>query len=133
MNRRRFVAGAAGAGLATAAAADAPPQKSLYDLRFFYMRTGNQVERTTAHLRDVWLPAARRAGVGPVGFFSPVIGERSPYILSLASYPGFAAIERAHGKFPADAEFQKGRDAYHTIGDPAYIRIENTLLRAFDA
>jgi hypothetical protein len=133
MNRRKFVSAAAAAGLTTAAAADNPTKPSLYELRFFYMRNGSQVDRTTAYLRDVWLPAAKRAGIGPVGFFSPVIGERSPFILALASYPGVAALESAHDRFAADREFQKGADAYNTIGDPAYIRIESTLLRAFPA
>jgi hypothetical protein len=130
MNRRRFVAATASAGLA--AAAENPVKPSLYDLRFFYMRSGNQVDRTSAYLRDVWLTAAKRAGIGPLAVFSAVIGERTPFMLSLASYPGFAAIETSHAKLAADAEFQKGWDAYNTIGDPAYIRMESTLLRAFD-
>ena len=96
------------------------------------MRNGSQVERTTAYLRDTFLPAAKRNGMGPVGFFSPVFGERAPYILSLASYPGFAAIETMHAKFADDKEFQKGWDAYNTIGDPAYVRMEVNLLYAFD-
>jgi hypothetical protein len=132
MNRRKFVAATTAAGFASAAAAENPPKNSYYDLRFFYMRNGTEVDRTTAYLRDVWLPAAKRAAIGPVGFFGPVIGERAPFILSLASYPGFAAIETAHAKIAGDQEFQKGWDAFNTIGDPAYIRIENTLLRAFD-
>jgi len=70
--------------------------------------------------------------VGPVGFFSPVIGERSPYILSLATYPSFASIETIHAAFAADQEFSKGWDAYNNISDPAYVRMESTLLRAFD-
>jgi hypothetical protein len=133
MNRRRFVTTTAAAGLASsAAAADNPAKSSIYELRFFYMRNGTEVERTTAYLRDAWLPAAKRAAIGPVGFFSPVIGGRAPFILALASYNGFAAIESAHAKFAADREYQKGWDAYNTMGDPAYIRIESTLLRAFE-
>jgi hypothetical protein len=130
MNRRKFVAATASVGLA---AAETTPKHSIYDLRFYYMRNGTQVDRTTAYLREVWLPAMKRAAVGPVGFFSPVLGERSPFILALTSYAGLAEIEAARAKLAADREFQKGWDAYNTIGDPAYIRIESTLLRAFSA
>jgi hypothetical protein len=70
--------------------------------------------------------------VGTVGFFSPLVGEHSPYILSLASYAGWAAIDTAHAKFGEDKEFQKGWDAYNTIGDPAYIRMDVKMLYAFD-
>jgi hypothetical protein len=132
MNRRKFMAGSAAAGLSTAAAADTPPKNSIYTLFYFYMRNGPQVERTTAYLRDTFLPAAKRNGMGPVGFFSPVFGERAPYILSLASHPGFAAIEAMHTKFADDKEFQKGWDAYNSGADPAYVRMEVNMLYAFD-
>ena len=119
------------AGLAAAAPAD-PPKNSLFHLVWFYMRTGPQVERTTKYLNGVFLPAARRAGLGPIGFFSPVIGEHSPYVLSLVTYPSFASMETAHAHFAEDQEFAKGWDAYNDIADPPYVRMESTLLRAFD-
>jgi NIPSNAP len=130
MKRRHFLA-AAPAGLAAAAPAD-PPKNALFQLLWFHMRTGSQVERTTQYLSNVFLPAARRNGIGPLGFFSPVIGERSPYILSLATWPSFASIETIHARFAEDAEFNKGWDAYNNIADPAYVRMESALLRAFD-
>jgi hypothetical protein len=131
MKRRQFVTTAAAAGLARAAPAELP-KNSIFHLLYFYMRTGSQVERTTQYLNSVYLPAARRAGVGPVGVFSPVIGERSPFILSLATYPSFASLDTIHAKFAEDKEFEKGWDTYNTIADPAYVRMESTLLRAFD-
>jgi hypothetical protein len=132
MTRRRFFSASTAAGLTTAAAAQESPKNSIYTLYYFYMRNGTQVERTTAYLRDAFAPAAKRNGLTPVGFFSPVVGERAPYILSLATYPSFAAFETVHQKFAGDKEFQKGWDAYNTIGDPAYQRMEVTMLRAFD-
>ncbi len=114
-----------------AAPAD-PPKNAYFHLLYFYMRSGSQVDRTTAYLRDTFLPAAKRAGIGPLGFFSPVIGERSPYIFSLASYPAWGAIETVYDRLAADKDFQKGWDDYNNIQDPAYVRMESTLLRAFD-
>jgi len=131
MKRREFVSATAAAGMAAAAPAD-PPKNAYFHLLYFYMRNGSQVDRTTAYLRDTFLPAAKRAGIGPVGFFSPVIGERSPYILSLASYPAWGAIATAYERLAADKDFQKGWDEYNNIQDPAYVRMESALLRAFD-
>jgi hypothetical protein len=132
MNRRKFLAASTAAGLSTAAYAQDSPKSSIYSLYYYYMRNGSQVERTTGYLRDVFAPAAKRNGIAPVGFFSPVFGDRAPYILSIATYPSFASIDTVHQKFADDKEFQKGWDAYNTIGDPAYNRIDVTVLRAFD-
>jgi len=132
MKRRQLLAGAVAGGMAYSSAAE-PPKNAIFDLRYFYMRSGSQVERTTQYLNTVFLPAARRNGMGPVGFFSPVVGERSPFILSIATYPSLAAMEDVRGKFAVDKEFQKGWDAWNNIADPAYIRFENSLLRAFDS
>jgi len=139
MKRRTFVTTSAAAGLYAQTPAQMPaqtpaakPANSFYHLLYFYMRAGTQVERTTEYLRGVFLPAAGRAGLAPVGFFSPVVGERSPFILSLASYPSWAAMETIHNKFAEDKEFQKGFDGYNNIQDPPYIRMESSLLWAFD-
>src|ERR1044072_8271708 len=107
MNRRSFLATSSLAPLARAAEPESP-RNAFYHLLYFYMRNGSQVDRTSQYLEKVWMPAAQRAGIGPVGFFSPVLGERAPFILSLASYPSFAAIETSHNKIAADRDFQKG-------------------------
>jgi hypothetical protein len=130
MKRRSFLTTSAAAGFASAAETE-PAGNAWFHLLYFYMRQGPQVQRTTEYLRDVCLPAMKRNAIGPVGFFSPVFGERSPYILSLVSHPGLAAIEAASQKLAGDQEFRKGWDAYNT-GDPPYIRMEGELLRAFD-
>ena len=131
MKRRTFVTASTAAGLAAGAPADRP-KNSFFHLLYFYMRTGTQVDRSTQYLRGVFLPAAERAGLAPVGFFTPIVGERSPFILSLASYSSLAAMEAIHNRFAEDKEFQKGFDDYNSIQDPPYVRMESTLLRAFD-
>jgi hypothetical protein len=130
MKRRNFLGASAAAGLAAAAESQAA-KPACFHLLYYYMRNGTQLERTTKYLGDTFLPAARRAGAGTAGFFSAVIAPASPFILSLVSYPSLAALETVQEKLAADAPFQKGWDAYNTIGDPPYQRMEGTLLRAF--
>jgi hypothetical protein len=132
VKRRAFVTATAAAGMASAAPAD-PPKNSIFHLVYYFLRSGSQVDRTLQYLGTVYLPAARRAGLGPLGFFSPVVGERSPFILALTSYPDLAAMETARIKFAEDKDFEKGWDAYNTIADPSYVRMESSLLRAFDS
>ena len=131
MDRRNFVTLSAAAGLAGIAPA-ATSKNSLYHLLYFYMRQTNQTGRTQKYLSDVWLPAARRAGIGPVGFFSPTFGERAPYFLAVVSYPSFAALEAITDQFSNDKEFGKAAEEYNSIQDPPYMRLESELLRAFD-
>jgi hypothetical protein len=42
------------------------------------------------------------------------------------------AIEAAEARMTSDKEFQAAAEAYDIIGDPAYIRIDTSILRAFD-
>ena len=131
MKRRNFVAAAA-AGLAAPAIAEETAKSQYFMLHYYHMRTGAQVDRTTQYLSGAYLPAARRAGVKTSGFFSPVIAERGPFILSLSVYASVAAMEAANLHLAGDKEFQKGWEDYNLMGEPAYSRMETALLRAFD-
>lgn len=106
-------------------------KRAFFELRYYRMRSGPQVERTTRYLQRGWMPAAERAGVGPVGFFNSVIGPESPFILRVASFPSMGAMETAHEKFEADKEFRAARDEYSAPGELGYIRMDNSLLYAF--
>jgi hypothetical protein len=133
MNRRKFLNSAATAGLAAGApAAAAPTKNAIYELRYFRMRNGTQTQRTSDFLSKTLMPAMQRAGGGPMGFFGAVIGEQSPFVLSIVSYPSLSAMGDILGKLAADREFQKGADAYSSAGELSYMRMENSLLRAFD-
>jgi hypothetical protein len=131
MQRRQFVGAAASAGFVPAPAA-AAQQNAIFELRYYHMRNGSQTGRTADFLRSHFLPAAQRLGIGPLGFFGAVIGEGSPFILALISYPSAAAFAESGERLAADKEFQSGFDEYNSMTELSYIRMENSLLRAFD-
>jgi hypothetical protein len=133
MNRRRFLNSAALAPLAGAAAQGATTRPCIYELLYFRLRNGSQVQRTNDFLGKHFLPAAQRIGAGPVGFFNALIGEQSPFVLALISFPSLAAFETAMEKLAADKAFQKAGDEYASMTELSYMRMENSLLRAFDA
>ena len=131
MRRRSFLTVPAGAALLEAQE-PAPPRQAIIELRYFRLRSGKQVERTSEFLRRGWLPAAQRAGVGPVGFFNSLVAPESPFVLALTSFASLAAIGDLARKLAADKEFQQANDEYNaTGGDLSYIRMENSLLLAF--
>lgn len=110
----------------------AAPQNAIFELRYYYMRTGSQTKRTADFLSKYFLPAAQRLGLGPLGFFGASIAEGSPFVLSLISYPSAAAFASSLERLAADKEFQHGFDEYNSMTELSYVRMENSLLRAFD-
>lgn len=134
MNRRSFVTSTAGAGVLSSAMPAAEAKKAIIEMRWFRMRNmpSNQVQRTQEFLSKQYMPAAKRAGAGTMGFFSGVISSDSPSILAVTNYPSFAAYGDAIDKFGADKDFQAAAAAF-AGPDLPYMRMEVSLLRAFDS
>jgi hypothetical protein len=132
MTRRDLIASSLAAG-ALSANADTTAKSAYYEMRYFRMRTDKteQPKRTNAFLSSVYLPAAKKAGAGPVGLFGSVIGPDTPFTMCLTSYPSLAAMEAARDKLAASEEYQKGLAEYNA-GDPAFDKMESWILRAFD-
>ena len=129
MNRRNLIRGAA----ALTMPALAKPMTAIFELRYFRLRNGAQIQRTSDFLSKYYLPAAQRVGIGPLGFFNALIGEQSPFVLSVTSYPSLSAMESSLEKMAADKEFQKGFADYNAATELGFIRMENSVLRAFDS
>jgi hypothetical protein len=123
-------AGATFMGSGMAAAANT--KKAIFELRYFRLRNGSQVQRTQEFLGKQFLPAAQRAGIGPMGFFSNVIGYESPTITCLLSFPSFEAMGASLEKMDADKEFAAAFEQYNSGSELSYIRMESELLRGFD-
>src|SRR6202163_594516 len=118
MNRRNLITAAAALSVPAPGAA---AKNAIYELRYFRMRNGAQIQRTSDFLAKFYLPAAQRLGIGPLGFFNALIGEQSPFVLALTSYPSIASMETAMEKLAADKEFQKGAAEFSSAGEPSYI------------
>ena len=109
----------------------ASTQRAFIELRYFQLRSGRQVQRTTDYLQKGLVPACQRAGIQPVGCFNAVIAPNTPFMLTLASYPTLAAMESSREKLNADKEFQAVADEYNSMTELGYIRMESSLLQAF--
>jgi hypothetical protein len=129
-----MLAAAAGGTFAMASAQE-PPKNSFFELRYYRMRNSrtNQVRRTTEFLSQGYAPAAKRAGIGPVGIFSATIAPEAPFLLVASGYPSLGGMQTSLEKLAADAEYQKMLADYSGVADLAYIRMESALFRCFDA
>ena len=92
MDRRNLITAAAALSVPAPAATT---KNAIYELRYFHMRNGAQIQRTSDFLSKYFMPAANRAGIGPLGFFNQLIAEQGPFLLALTSYPSMAAMEAA--------------------------------------
>ena len=131
MNRRHFV-GAAGALAAGAASSQAMPKNAIIEMRYIRMRNGNQVQRTSDFLSKYSFPAMKRAGITRAGAFTAVIGEQSPFVLIVTSYPSLAELGKLQNSLYGDKEFVKAGDEYNTMDELPFERVENSLLRGFN-
>lgn len=133
MNRRSLVLSglAASAVSMSGLAQAAPAARAWFELRFFHLRNDFERPRLDAILKDVYLPASRRLGFGPVGFFNVTVGPSMPTLVSLTSYASLAGMEKALDQLAADATWNNALDEFSKPKEPVYSRMESRLLRAF--
>ena len=134
MTRRNMLTVSIGATTALADAEE-PPKRAFFELRCYYMRNSksDQVQRTTRFVSDAYLPAARRAGIGPIGIFSSVIAPESPFLIVVSGHQSLAAMQVSMDKMAADAIYQKALTDFDSNSELPYIRVESTLLRCFES
>lgn len=132
MNRRAFVAAAAGSSLA-AATARAATSPQLLELRKVRLRFGPMEARYADYAKDVLIPALNRLGVKPVGAFTVLVGPDAPAIYLLLPHPNAESIVAAATRLNEDAEYRRAAAAFRALpaSDPPYLRRESSLSLAF--
>jgi hypothetical protein len=142
MKRRDFlkssltVAGAAAmtSSFSAAAAESSRGPREFYDLRRYQLRRGPMQKRFDTFYREAAIPAMNRAGITPVGVFSVAAGPDSPTFYALLPHKSMEAFLTANERFRADSDFQKAGAEFINAppSDPSYVRVESSLLRAFE-
>lgn len=136
MDRRQFLqssvsAGVLGAvGLPTSAAAQ-DPDRFFYELRIYELRSDTTPARLQTFVQEHYLPAAQRAGVGPVGVFNAESGFARESLVTLASYPSAAALYAARQRLQADRAYRDALRAFEGGEGFPYLRYESRLLQSF--
>ncbi|TCP31901.1 NIPSNAP family protein [Sphingomonas sp. BK235] len=139
IDRRGVIAGSALGGaallgadaLAQGTAAGAAPE--IYELRTYRLVNGAMRQRLDTYLRDAFVPAARRAGSGPIGVFTVAIGPGAPSVLVLIPHRALVDFEALPARLAADRAYVAAaeRFAAATPEAPPYATHEVRLMRAF--
>ncbi len=136
MKRRNFLTASAGLGMASLvhgqAGAGISGQQLLQWIKV-RMHVGPKRRRFTDFVRDAAIPALNRAGVKTVGVFTGKYGPDQSTLYLLLPHDSFESLALLSSRLLDDAEFRKAGagivDA--PIADPAYVRLEASLMLAF--
>jgi hypothetical protein len=138
VDRREFLA-------ATAVAAVLPtnkldklsqsPSRQYIELRRYHLLPGTKARAFIAFVGDAAIPAMNRAGVGRVGAFTVVYGENAPSLLLVLTHQTLDSVVSLRDRLAADTVYARAGAAIldAPLSDPAFVRVESSLLRAFDS
>ena len=138
MDRREFLAATAVATvspLPRLGALGQPAPRQYVELRHYHLLPGPTQRAFTAFIGDVAIPAMNRAGVSRVGAFTVVYGENAPSLLLVLAHPTLESVASLRDRLAGDAAYARAGAAIldAPMSDPAFVRVESTLLRTFEA
>jgi hypothetical protein len=141
MQRRSFVkssflATAAGAVLPQITMAAGNSAKSaceFYELRTYILKNETQQRLVEDYLKNAFIPALNKLGSKKIGVFTELKPTGQTKIYALIPYNSLDDFLTAQDKLITDEAYQQAGGAYLTAPatEPAYERIESSLLKAF--
>jgi hypothetical protein len=141
MRRREFLASGLAASAISLAGRTGEAQatagsrgRQYYELRKYFLQQGPQVQLTEKYVATALIPALNRMGIAPVGAFNLSIGPETPVLYLLLPCPSLETLVNAELHLRTDQEFLAAADAFWNApaGSPAFVRVESTLLIAFE-
>jgi len=120
-------------GVARAQSRATAANPTILELRTYHLVHGPMRERLDTYLRDAVIPAARRAGCGPVGVFTVAIGPGSPSVLVLLPHRSLAGVAALPDRLAADPGYAKAAAPFAdaTPDAPPYVSLDVKLMRGF--
>ena len=139
MERRRFLTSSLAASTIalmgkSEAQTSAGKPREYYELRKYFMQTGPQTKLTESYLSDALIPALNRMGMSPVGVFNLSIGPETPVLYVLIPSASLETLVTADLKLVQDKQFIQAAEPFWNVSakEPAYLRIESSLMIAFE-
>jgi hypothetical protein len=129
-----MIAGATGAGLpAGFGQQEATTRPEFYLWRQYTLRNGTAPRRLAEYFENAAIPALNRLGHSPIGVFTVFAGVPGPGVFVLTPLATLESLATLEARLDKDEQYVKSAAAYAdvTAADPAYIRIESSLLSAF--
>jgi len=143
MKRRDLMLAAAGlTGAATlpdaaADSGDGIKGKQYYELRKYHLLNRSKQEGFHNFMRNAALPAMNRIGIEPVGVFNVMYGPNYPMLAYylLMPHKSLESFASSTSRLLADTAYLQAGSSFldAPYGEPLYVRMESSLMVAFDA
>lgn len=138
MKRRNFIAGLGPLAVAPALSfagtdeAKAENQQYLEWIRYT-LPLGSNKNRVEKYYEEAAVPALNKLKINNVGVFSVMYGPNSPSLYVLIPHDSIESLMGYQEKLLDDSEYMKAAKEFHgsEASNPAYVRIERSLMRAF--
>jgi hypothetical protein len=141
MKRRSFVkasilTGAATGVLPAMSMATSTPKKTsteFYELRIYTLKNDDQQKLVEDYFQNAAIPALNRLGSKHIGIFTELKPNGQTRLFALIPYNSIDDFLSAQSKLAADADYVTKAAPYLSapMANPAYDRIESSLLQAF--
>src|SRR5215213_4354763 len=95
------------------------------------MRSDLAPSRIRTFLKDQMIPALQRAGVGPVGAFTPEAGFLGGSLVLLFDYKSPADALAVSQRLESDSAYAAALRAFEADAQPPFVRYDSHLMRAF--
>jgi hypothetical protein len=138
MDRRDFLAATGAAALSPLPHLDALGRlanRQFIELRRYHLLPGTKQRAFIDFVGAAAIPAMNRAGVERVGAFTVVYGENAPTLLLVLTHQTLDSVVTVRDLLAKDLMLMRdgGSILDAPMSDPAFVRVESTLLRAFEA
>ena len=112
-----------------------PAARQFIELRRYQLLPGTKQRAFGTFLSEAAIPAMNRAGVSRVGAFTVVYGENAPSLLLVLAHPSLESVVSLRDQMASDTTYTRAGAAIleAPLADPPFVRVESSLLRAFDA
>jgi hypothetical protein len=137
--RREFLAASLSAAAVAAAGTGnaqtaADPSSEFYLIRRYELRAGPQMKLTESYFGEALIPALSRMGMGPIGAFGLNFGPVAPTFYLLIPSSSVEALAALELRLAQDSAFLAAAEPFWNApaASPAFLRIEGSLLKAFD-
>lgn len=141
MNRRNFVKASIITGavspMETISRSNAERQKKTtqqyYELRTYTLKNADQEKVVSDYLQQAAIPAYNQLGIKAVGCFRELNPQEQSKIFLLIPADSLEQLVSLSTKLASDKAYASAGDVYlnKPATDPAYVRIESSLLKAF--
>ena len=135
MKRREFLAAAGFAPIAgassLAAVGSGDDGQQYLEFRQYYLNVGSKKNWVGDFLQNAGIAAMNRIGIGPVGVFNAVYGPNSPTLYVLMVHKSLETVVNSASMLLADDQCRKTDFIDVPLSEPAYVRMESSLMLAF--